>query len=90
MENMKTKKKQINEVSIVAWQDSAYSFQKKLPRVLPKTQFTFGYIMKENKKFIHIATNVSWDISSNKKPKPADGFFIPRGAIIAIKRAKFV
>jgi len=65
-----------NPICAIVWHDAAYSYSKKLPKKVPGSQLTTGFIISVNKKFINIATNVAYD-ESTKKISAVDGFIIP-------------
>jgi hypothetical protein len=73
----------MNQLYEVAWQDAAYSYDDELPEYLPGIQKTTGYITEETEGYINIAVSFK---SDSKRSAPSDGFVIPRGAILSIKK----
>lgn len=65
----------------ILWWDAAYSFEKKLPSVLPNPRLIFGIVIRETSKSIFIATNVSYDPETGRVTA-VDGFVIPVTTII--------
>lgn len=71
-------------LSIVEWQDAAYSFEKELPPYPPIPNTTYGLIVEDTSEHINIATNVHID-SKNNWITLVDGFLIPKQAILKIE-----
>lgn len=71
-------------LSIVEWQDAAYSFEKELPPSFPISNTTYGLIVEDTPEHINIATNVKID-SRNNWVTLVDGFLIPKQAILKIQ-----
>lgn len=73
------------EVSIVTWQDAAFSFENSLPSRLPEPRIIFGVILHETDDYIFVVTNLYKD-KEIETLVPVDGMVIPRGTVIEIKR----
>lgn len=73
----------MKNISEIIWQDAAYSYNASIPNNFPSTERTIGVIVEETDEYINIATNFE---KINEKERPTDGFVIPKGAIISIKR----
>ena len=74
-----------NPICTILWRDAAYTFAKKLPKTPPKPRLTTGFIIRANKKFTFIATNVSFDNKTGRM-SPVDGFIIPEKSIREFKK----
>lgn len=74
-----------NPVCTILWQDAAYTFEKNLPKDIPKPKLTTGFIIETNKDFTFVATNVSYDKVSGEI-NPVDGFVIPEKSIVEFKK----
>lgn len=72
------------QISMVRWQDAAFSFEESIPSTLPEPKTTFGVILREADDHIFIATNLYENKETNKLI-PVDGMLIPRGVIREIK-----
>lgn len=72
-------------LSIVEWQDAAYSFEKELPLFPPIPNTTYGIIVDDTPEYINIATNVEIDSEKNWVTL-VDGFLIPKQAILKIEK----
>lgn len=83
----KTKYK--NPVCVVIWQDAAFSYEKNIPKGLPLPQLTTGFVIKENKNFLNIATNVGFNKRTNLL-ELKDGFLIPRKTILKFKKIGYL
>lgn len=72
------------QISMVKWQDAAFSFDEFLPSSAPEPKITFGVILREKSDHIFIATNLYQD-QKTKAIVPVDGMLIPRGVICEIR-----
>jgi hypothetical protein len=73
-----------NQISMITWQDAAFSFEKSPPSSVPEPRMTFGVILREANDHIFIAT----ELYRNQETKglvPVDGMLIPRGVIREVK-----
>lgn len=75
------------KISIIHWQDAAFSFDKKLPKTLPEPSITFGIIISQSEKIVNIGMNCTY--SKNGKLKVTDGILIPRKAIVKIEHLDY-
>lgn len=72
------------QISMIKWQDAAFSFEESTPSTLPEPKITFGVILREADDHIFIATNL-YQNQKTKEFEPVDGMLIPRGVIHEIK-----
>lgn len=70
---------------LVKWQDAAFSYRRRLPRILPPPSFTVGFLTNKNKSFIKLVVNFK---NIKGRFKPIDGFLIPRKTIIKMTKLK--
>ncbi|HUX80880.1 MAG TPA: hypothetical protein VMV38_00990 [Candidatus Paceibacterota bacterium] len=72
------------QISMITWQDAAFSFEDSIPATAPEPRVIFGIILHETAKYIFISTEVYRD-QKTKEFIPVDGMLIPRGAIREIR-----
>lgn len=72
------------QISMIRWQDAAFSFEKPIPSSVPEPKITFGIILRETNDHIFIATNVYRNEKTNELV-PVDGMLIPRGVIREVR-----
>lgn len=72
------------QISMIKWQDAAFSFEESAPSALPEPKITFGVILRETDDHIFIATNLYRNKEANELT-PVDGMLIPRGVIREVK-----
>lgn len=76
----------VKDFYIILWRDAAYSFKKAMPRRFPLPQLTTGFVYKDTKDYILLATNIGKD--QNGKIRPLDGFLIPKAFIIGAEKIR--
>ncbi|OYV63508.1 MAG: hypothetical protein B7X03_01680 [Parcubacteria group bacterium 21-58-10] len=72
------------QISMITWQDAAFSFEKSIPSSVPEPRTIFGVIIREASDHIFIATNLYRDMKTNDLI-PVDGMLIPRGVIREVR-----
>lgn len=77
-----------NSCVCVLWKDAAYTNDKKALSEVPPPELTCGFLIEENKDFINLAIN-NYYTKNSKRLEPIDGFMIPVGTIISIKKIGF-
>lgn len=73
----------MKEIYEITWQDAAYTFEKILPDIEPGIYKTIGYVVEETDTYINLAVSIKSDSYTSAY---ADGFAIPRGVILDVKK----
>lgn len=83
---IKTMKKDfLNPVCTILWRDAAYTFEKEIPKEIPLPRLTAGWLLKTNKEFTFIATNVGYN-EKDHTLEAVDGFVIPEKVILEFRK----
>lgn len=83
-----TAKSKRNSCVCVLWKDAAYTNDIKALEEIPPPQLTCGFLIEKNKDFVNLAVN-SYYTEEERRIELIDGFIIPVGTIIKIKKVGF-